>query len=197
MFGRKKDLINALSAEVASYCDMIGKFNNDVHMLRDDMGTLKATVKAVTTEMGDLKVRYENDLERIGIEFERRLVEFHKEISDKYFQSLESIFKYTREIQLIDSLSKGSNGSDFKALRSALMQPILDYRYKMEKEHTAMHLQKGLENKYTQLIDERNKLHNDFLVAQRHGKDTTFMQGQLDILNKVIKEAKTEGEKTS
>jgi len=199
MFGKKKDEITPLKVEIDSLHSATVSINNELAVARANLDTMKATVKAVTIEMGDLKEanvdfqdKYYKDLERLKIDMERRLVEFHKEISDKYFQGLENIFKYTREIQLIDNLSKNTNGQDFKALRSALMQPLLDYRYKMEREQTGAQIDKFVDAKSTDLVTQRDKIHNEFIIVQREGRDTKFLEGKLEILNQIIKGAKNE-----
>jgi len=57
--------------------------------------------KKLKKEISDLR-KYVNDeiyilSKRIGIEVEERLVQFHKEISDRYFNSLENIFLIIKE----------------------------------------------------------------------------------------------------
>ncbi len=126
----------------------------------------------------DIKMKqFENNMEA-------RLIEFHKEITNKYFEALEKIFRLNKEVSLINTLANQVSKKDITALNAGLMQPILAARWKEQEEHNG----EKIMNKGERVIDKRKSLHEDILMKEKRGIDVKDLKQQLVSLDWVIKE---------
>jgi len=116
------------------------------------------------------------------------LLEFQKEIYDKLFSSVESLFRYAKEIQLVDTLAHNIKDDDIARVKSVLLKPILEERWKTENIEKAQ----GVSENLVKIIEKRNTLLQDKLKLEREGKESKFISGQLDMLDTIIKESKNE-----
>lgn len=130
------------------------------------------------------------------LEFERSLqnkvvatlLEFQKEIYDKLFSSVESLFRYAKEIQLVDTLAHNIKDDDLARVKSVLLKPILEERWKVQNIEKAENINKNI----LKIVENRNTLLQEKLKLERENRDTKFVSGQLDMLDKIIKESKDE-----
>ena len=129
-------------------------------------------------------VESSNDTERSKLEsnVETRLIEFQKEIANRYFDSLDKILRTSREMTLINSLS-GNNGKDV-GMEAKLMQPILENRWKEKKEQDANKIESAGER----IITKRNKLHEKILIDERHGLDVEKLKEEIKGYDWILEE---------
>lgn len=142
--------------------------------------------KKLKKEINDLRAYINDELyilkKKLAIDTEERLVQFHKEISDRYFNSLENIFRFNKEVGLIDKLCGSVKDKDFADLKAQLMQPLLESRWK-EKE--IVDGQRIL-NKGQEVIQKKNALHNEIIQLEKQGKDVAALKHKLIAYNEVM-----------
>ena len=168
--------------------------------LNDDIVTLvKRIEKLEGRESGishnEVDIRIQDLRKEVGIiestllnEVDRKLIEFQKEIYGKLFSSVESLFRYAKEIQLVDTLAHNIKDNDIARVKSVLLKPILEERWKTENIEKAQ----GVSENLVKIIEKRNVLLQDKLKLEREGKESKFISGQLDMLDTIIKESKNE-----
>ena len=118
-----------------------------------------------------------------------RLDTFHKEISDKYIKAIENLVQTTKETMLIDTLIKQVNEKDLDNLKRTLIQPILEERWKEEKEKKVKETEEVLKSRGQKILEMRNDMYQRFLRLDREGKDTTLLKAQLELLDKILEVA--------
>lgn len=177
MFGKKK--IDLIASKLET---LINKFNE---FLTKDAGI----IEGLRRENQSLKHDFDGlkkEISLIEVNTEKRLVQFHKEITDKYFSTLQDIFRASKEISLIDSLAKSIDDKELAKLKISLMQPLIDARRLETNKQKATQAEENLKSKGALLLEERNALHERYLVLNREKKDTLFIEGQLKVLNAII-----------
>lgn len=108
--------------------------------------------------------------------------------------NVELLFKYAKEIEMVDTLSQQLKQGDIGRVKSILLKPILEERWRLQNIEKADKINKNL----VAILEQRNKLLNDKLRMDKEGKDIKYISGQLDMLDKIIKEAQENAdEKTS
>lgn len=123
-------------------------------------------------------------------EVERRLIEFHKEVTDKFFGTIEKIFRWNKEITLIEKLAGNIGNEDFNKLRTALLEPVIKAHQEADFKTKADGITKKVESQGEVLLKLRQQTYDKFIEAERKEQPTEFLKGQLDILDKTIGGAK-------
>ena len=123
-------------------------------------------------------------IEKAESRVEKRLIAFHKEISDKYFNSLESIFKMSKEIALIDALSDRLKDKDFSDFKAKMMQPFLESRWAEKKKQDA----EKIESSGERIISRKKILQDRLLEDERHGRDVTKLKEEIKAFDWIISE---------
>lgn len=159
-------------------------------VMRQFKSDFEKHLKDYSNSIEDIKVyvRNENDLlkKQASVNTEERLVIFHKEISDRYFNTLENIFKFNKEIALLDKLASQVSDKDFDGLKAQLMQPLLESRWK-EKE-----ISEGqkIVNKGQLILRQKIDLQETIIQEEKQGKDVTKLREQLKAYNKILEAIK-------
>lgn|SRR3990167_2338586 len=132
----------------------------------------------------------QNDMERLKIDNERALVEFHKEITDRYFDTLEKILRVHTESSIVTALAHQINEKDLNNLKSSLMQPFLEAKWSSDKADRGQ----KIVNQGVAIIEERKRLHDEMLTSERQGLNVDKEKEQikafdwiLSILNNGVK----------
>ena len=132
----------------------------------------------------DLKKHVENEIEKLKIEVSRQLVEFHKEITDKYFYTLEKILRVHTESSIVTALAHQVNEKDLNNLKSSLLQPFLQAKWDNDKAEKG---QKIL-NKGVAIVEERTRLHNEILALERQGMNVNNKKERLAAFDWMLSE---------
>lgn len=119
---------------------------------------------------------------KIVNDVEKRLIEFHKEIMEKYFQTLEKILHFGKEISVIDSLAHRVNDQDLENLKRTIMQPIIEARYKEE----ANKVDDRVKSFGNEILNRRKELHETMIKKERQEEDVTNLKEQIALLDWVI-----------
>ena len=127
-------------------------------------------------------------LEKIELRVDKKLVEFQKEIADKYFEQMNAFLRWNKEIALVSCM----NGKDpnINGLKRELMKPYLDEKFAVNKAAEAEKINQILKTQGEQIRENRENLYRDFLKAEREGKDpvlTQTLKAKLDTLDEIIK----------
>lgn len=146
----------------------------------------KLKQKADKQDVEDLRHETDQKFDKSNNQMEKRLIEFHKEIAKTYFDSLEKIFRFNREISLISNLAKQLDDKDFVNLKASLMQPFMELRWKQKKEDEGRKIEAAGEK----IITERDNLHNKIIREEKEGKDVSKMKEQLKVFDWLLAEVR-------
>lgn len=122
---------------------------------------------------------FKDALGNVKNEVDTKLIEFHKQITDKYFQTLEDIFRYNKEISLMNQLAKHIDDKDLAQLKTQLLQPVLEARWAKEKKEKGEAIEKNGE----WVIEKRQRLHNQMLQMEKQTKPIAEIEA---IKNQII-----------
>lgn len=119
------------------------------------------------------------DLTKFENAFRKEILD---EITTKFFDTLDKIFRTSKEISLISTLANQVNGKDMANLRSQLLQPILEARWREEKNKKG----ERIINKGAEIIEKRDKLHKDIIDKERRGERVDNLKIKLEIYNEIV-----------
>lgn len=161
--------------------------------LQERIEELEQKNKCLEEAFAELEQKFRNldgdlnkDLGRFNNTFDKRLVEFSKEITDKYFSTLERILRVHTESSLVTALAHQVNQKDLNNLKSSLMQPFLEARWENEKKEDG----KKIINKGEKIIEERNRLYADMLQREKQGENIDKIKEQLKGFDWILGEIK-------
>ena len=154
-------------------------FNNEkIRELQKEVNHLRLIVGEYTK----MTQGFEKEQGKIINNVELSLIGFHKEITDRYFDTLERILKVHTESSLISALANQIGKKDLDNLKSSLLQPFLEAKWEKEKEEKGQRIV----NKGVLIIEERNSLHNEILQKEKQGEDVGLLKEQLKGFDKVL-----------
>ena len=136
-----------------------------------------------------LNTRFEEleaELKNLKFDFEKRILAFHKEVSDKYFASMENFMSRQREISLIHTLAGQIKDQDLVKLQVALLQPIIENKNKQEKKEVSEKIDNIIASKGNKILEQRDTLHNEYLVRNRNKQDTRDIESKLAVLDWIL-----------
>lgn len=159
--------------ELESHIETSNKTNNAV--IADFKDELRERESDINNKLG----KFENDIEK-------RFLEFNREITDRYFSTLEKILKVHSETSLITALANQVGQKDLTNLRTTLLKPFLEEKWRMDEVDKGVQTDKNIKTLGQQLVQMRKQLYEDMLKKEREGKDITELKGKISILDLVI-----------
>lgn len=166
--------------------------NKDVEQLSDKINERIDNFCRQITEEFLKTLKHIDDVKTSNQNFKdetsKRIDILHQEIAVKYINAVEKLIQSSKEISLIDILIKQTDSKDLVNLKRSIMQPILEERIKEDNKKKGQEIEKEIQTKGELLLLEKKTLHEQYLKLQREGKDTKYIEGQLNILNKMIGE---------
>ncbi len=173
------------------------KLKEEVKRIDENLKTLTSSFNNSVKKANDYvdnEIEYKKKLERdisnkledirreINNKVDDKLLKFHKEISVKYFQSINDIFKWNKEISLIGKLSGQITDKESAKLRESLLEPSL--REKWDEEEKA----KGnkIVNKGQEVIKKRKALWERMLDMEKQGKDIVNINEQIKAYDDIL-----------
>lgn len=154
------------------------KFNDKIVLLTNHINEINTKL----LKLPNIDIEFN----KLKNEIEKRLIEFHKEITDKYFETLEKILRVNSESSLITALAHQVNQKDLSNLRSVLLKPFLEEKWKNEEIQKGFDVDKKLTTLGQQLIKMRKNLYDEMLIKEREGEDINEIKGKVEILNYII-----------
>jgi len=107
---------------------------------------------------------------------ESRLIEFKKEIQDKYYVAMADIFNFNR-VMLLESSDK-----QLSDLKAKMLEPYIKQKLEKEKEEMGQRvLNRGVE-----IVDKRNEFHEALIKDEKAGKDISILKAQLEVFDWII-----------
>jgi len=123
-------------------------------------------------------------IEMLKIDVQRELVKFHKELTDRYFDTLERILRVHSESSLVTALAHQVNEKDLNNLKSSLLQPFLEAKWAKDKQEKGQNIL----NKGEVIIAEWERLHEEIITKERNGADVSKEKIQWAVLDKIVSE---------
>jgi len=153
--------------------------------------------KSIKEDISKLENKFDNTKTELRNEFnliigklendiEKKLIEFHKEITERYFETLEKIFRLNKEISLINTLAGQVKDKDFADLKAQMMQPLLEARWAEKRKEDGQ----KIINNGEKIILQRQALHNEMLLMEKKGQDISKMKEQLKVYDAILEEIK-------
>jgi len=68
----------------------------------------------------------------------------------------------------------------------------LEQKWEKKRKKIAFQTESNIKTKGRELLDKKEALHKQYLVFNRQGKDTQYIEGQLNILNLILGDGKDE-----
>jgi len=158
------------------------ELKDEIYFLNEKIGSCNLNTKEARNEIDVKLEKFRIELDKFESNFRKEII---KEIAEKFFDTLEKIFRTNKEISLISALANQVNGKDMASLRSQLLQPFLDARWRDDKN------KKGEEiiNKGGKIIEYRQKLYDEILKKEREGEreeKLNLLRAKLETLDEVI-----------
>ena len=144
----------------------------------------KVKIKA---ELEDLRLKLDSLAVKLNNEVDKKLIEFHREITERYFETLEKIFRFNKEISLINTLAQQVSEKDMTQLKMQLLQPALEARWSEKKRKDG----EAIVNSGVKVIERRKELHDQMLLMEKQNapKDKLdAIKNQISSLDWIIKE---------
>lgn len=127
-----------------------------------------------------------NKIDEMELKVEKRLAEFHKEIIDKYFNSINTFMRWNKEISLVSHL-EGKN-PDMTKLKQELMKPYLDDKWRSEKVNNANKINEILNSKGEEIRKKRETTYQEYLKADREGTgNREELKIKLETIDEILK----------
>jgi hypothetical protein len=130
----------------------------------------------------DLENRPQVDIQKFNNDIEKKLVEFHREITTRYFDTLEKILRVHTESSIITALAHNIDQRSLDNLKSSLLQPFLEAKWKNDREKDG----ERIINSGEDIIKTRDDLHKQMLGMEKQGQDISKIKIQVETYNEII-----------
>ena len=152
--------------------------------LQKDMKDVSCENDLVLKKINILDEKVNKAVSGLEILVDKKLAEFERQIADKYFDTLEKIFRCNKEISLIQTLSNQVGEKDLAQLKSALLQPVLEAKWDAKKKDNANKIESG----GMVIVKRMEELHNEIIVKERGGQDVSKLKEQMKSFEWIKKE---------
>lgn len=137
-------------------------------------------------KQADFGTEFARTIDKLKNDVDKKMIDFHREVTEKYFETLEKIFRLNKEISLMTQLAGQVKEKDLNNLQSMMLQPFLEARWddKKKKEGTA------ILNKGASVIDKRNALHAQMLQMEKRGESVIAIKEQIKAFDWIISQVR-------
>lgn len=139
-----------------------------------------ADLEKQTQEIANLELQLRN----AKIQMREELETFKKTISDKYMESIERLFAFTKELIMIVAVS--GNGKEVLSLKRRFARPILEEKWEREKQESAKKIDEGVKTMGRKILDRKTELESKKHKLEREEKDTKEITAQISVLDAII-----------
>ena len=178
---------NRKISELSKKC---GDLENEIEHIKTELIRLRERDPELENEFSNIRQLIDNRIVHHSNEVETRLLQFHKEITDRYFSALEKILRVHSESSLITALAHQVNQKDLTNLRSALLKPFLEEKWRQDEIDKGLRTDENIRVSGQQLVQLYKQLSEEILEKERKGEDFSEIKGKLAILNLVIGDVK-------
>jgi len=174
----------------SNFTERLHRFSNAIDETRsriiEDMVEVKKSISEVQERIFKAETNIDNTVTAHDLEIDKKFVSFHQEITDKYFNAIEQMYKFSKEISLIDSLAKNTKDGDFLRLKTELTRPVLEAKWKKAELEKGKQADENIKTLGQDIVAMRKQIHDEMLIKERQGKDITELKGKMEILNLII-----------
>ena len=177
------EIRGAISDRDKAITDSIGRCANKLDVAE--------VVRAVNERLETILERIDSrvsEIDKIKVDVDKKLNEFYREFTDKYFENLNSFMRWNKDLALA---SKFKDDKDFSKLKRDMLLPFIKADWEQKKALTAIELDKALASKGGALVKITELLEKQVIALGREEKPTK----ELTDLIKSIKELSDEGSK--
>lgn len=153
--------------------------------IRDEMLALKVglsnelsdRVSDNAKKLTDFDLRFQ----QLEVKLDKKLIEQHREYSDKLFEILASFLRWNKEISLVSYL--GGKEPDLRKLKLELMRPQMEENWGKTNAVEADKINKALESKGEKVRQAWLKYKDDKMSLERAKQDTKLVDAKLEVLD--------------
>lgn len=124
-----------------------------------------------------------NELE---IKVNKRLNDFYKEFTDRYFETMSAFLRWNKEISLVSFL--GGREPNLDKLKKELMRPMTEENWGKTNAVEADKINTALSSKGEKVRKAWNRYKDTLLQLERQGKDTQLVKAKLEVLDLLMEE---------
>lgn len=177
---------NNLKGQISQLCESNGKLRKDNdalnNILKEQDIEIAREIDLLKREVGDIVFNLKNELNRRLLEFEKQ---FTADVADKYFSSLQEIFRYNREFSFMERFATGDNKT-LTNLHQSIIQPLLDMKRSIADKDKANVIDTNIKSKGEMLLQRRRELWELKLKLGREEKDTRVVDAQIKELDLIL-----------
>ena len=166
--------------------DLLGKISAEILKLRTKDTQLEERVKIAEEQVHQLSKALDVEIGRLNNKVEARLIDFHKEVTDRYFGTLERVYRYTKEITLIDQLANSIKDKDLLNLKRMMMAPMIEARKADYEKGIGDKIDEVVKTQGQKLLDLRNALHEEMIVKERKEQPIAGHKAKIELIDKII-----------
>ena len=162
--------------------DKLETLFNRTSILEKDNADIYLLIKNLEDDVNKIKI----DINNNEVCIKNKLVDFRREVLDEitkqFFDTLDKIFRTSKEISLIATLIN-TNSTELGQLKSQLLKPYIDAKHREER------IKQGEEivNKGQKIIETRNKLYEEAIERQRKGEDVNKLKQRIEVYDEIIR----------
>ena len=162
-----------------------------------DIKALSETVNNSTYDLSlQIKEKIEEQLDKIPhkdtikeeilLEVDKRLMEFHKEIADKYFESLANFIRWNKELAIVQYVKDKTGDTELGKIKLELMKPYLDEKYMINRAEQAEKINQTLQSTGELIRKRKQELYDEYIKLQREGKNFNDSKVKYEILQELF-----------
>ena len=166
------DKIDSIKGEIeTSFKEAEEKSDGRTEKIREEL-------KGKIDKIDELESQYivlENKLDK-------KLNDFYKEFTDRYFETLSTFLRWNKEITLVDHLSKGGD-INLSRLKKELERPMVEEEWAKKHAQETTKINQALSSQGEKIRKAWERYKDEKLSLERQGKDTKFVDAKLEVLN--------------
>jgi len=155
----------------------IPEISNDLKSISRVLVELDNTLKSLAPRINELEqkqIYFENKIDK-------KLIDFYKEFTDKYFENIAAFINWNKDIALVAHLDKKDLNID--KLKQSLMKPFVEEQWKETNAKKAIAINNALSSKGEKVRLAWEKYRDEKLKLEREQKPTTYVDAKLEVLN--------------
>ena len=172
MFGKKDIDKNNIQLEALT---------SQVNILTKQILELHSQLKYIVEQFNNIPHK-DTIRDEILLGVDKRLIEFHKEVADKYFESLANFIRWNKELALVQYVKDKTGDTELGKIKQELMRPYLDEKYALDRANQADKINNTLQTRGEEIRKLKEEKYNQYIKLQREGMDFIAIKAQYDIL---------------
>jgi len=162
------------------------KFKNleEIPDIKKSLGQLPKVLEELNNSIKSLAPKI-NEIEQKQVDFEnkidKKLIDFYKEFTDKYFENIAAFINWNKDIALVAHLGRQEPTID--KLKQSLMRPFVEEGWKENNAKKSIAINKAIESKGEKIRRAWENYKQEKLKLEREHKTTAYVDAKLEILN--------------